>query len=596
MEQLVIPNPSRHDVPTFDILVDDTAINPSYQVLGISVTSEVNRVPSARIIVRDGDAALRTFEISNTDDFLPGKKIKIKVGFDSNNAQVFAGIIIRHSVKVNSKGRAELHIECRDESVRMTIGRHNRYFFNSKDSKVFDDLVQEYEGLTCDAEETTLVHKELVQHYISDWDFMLLRAEANGMLVHVNAGTIAIKKPNTGAEPVLQVTYGSSILEFEAEMDARYQWKNSEASSWGYANQQLFKADADEANGFTQHGNVSSSDLAEAINLDKYLLQHSGHLLEQELQSWVDGVMMRSRLAKIRGRARVTGFSGIAPGDMLKLAGVGDRFNGNAYVTAVRQEIAAGTWFTHVQFGLDPEHYAAAHHDIADSLAAGLIGSVSGLQIGKVKKLAPDPDGEDRIKVDIPIIGNNPFDRNENGIWVRVASLDAGSERGAFFRPEIGDEVIVGFINGDPRHAVMLGMLHSSAKKAPLAAADENNEKGFFTRSKMRIHFDDSTKTITIDTPAGNSIKLDEAGSMIEIKDQNNNKVTMGTSGVSLESPLKVEIKAGTDLTLMAGAMLKIGGNAVSVQADSALSMSGAMTKIESSGITEIRGSLVKIN
>lgn len=596
MEQLVIPNPSRHDVPTYDILVDNTAINTSYQVLGVSVTREVNRVPTARIIVRDGDAALRTFEISDTDDFLPGKKIKIKIGFDSNNAQVFSGIIIRHSVKVKSQGSAELHIECRDESVRMTLGRHNRYFFNTKDSKVFDDLVQGYEGVSCDPQATTLTHKELVQHHISDWDFMLLRAEANGMLVHVNDGTIVIKKPDTSAEPVLQVTYGSSILEFEAEMDARYQWKNTEASSWGYANQQLFKADAAEADGFTQHGNVSSSDLSEAIKLDKYLLQHSGHLLEQELQDWADGVMMRSRLAKIRGRARVTGFAGIAPGNMLKLSGVGERFNGNAYVTAVRQEMAGGSWFTHIQFGLDPQHYAAAHHDVADSLAAGLIGSVSGLQIGKVKKLAPDPDGEDRIKVDIPIIGNNPFDKNENGIWVRVASLDAGSERGAFFRPEIGDEVIVGFINGDPRHAVMLGMLHSSAKKAPLTAADENNEKGFFTRSKMRIHFDDSTRTITIDTPAGNSIKLDEAGSQIEIKDQNDNKVTMGTTGVSLESPLKVDIKAGTDLTLAAGAQLKIGGTSVSVQADGSVSLSGATSTIESSGITEIKGSLVKIN
>jgi uncharacterized protein involved in type VI secretion and phage assembly len=142
----------------------------------------------------------------------------------------------------------------------------------------------------------------------------------------------------------------------------------------------------------------------------------------------------------------------------------------------------------------------------------------------------------------------------------------------------------------------MLGMLNSSAKPAPLQASDDNNEKGFFTRSKMRIHFNDSTKTITIDTPAGNSIQLDEGGTKIEIKDQNNNKVTMNTSGISVESPQNIEIKAGVNLTLSAGATLSIGGASISVKADGNCEIQGAMSKLSASGITEISGSLVKIN
>lgn len=595
MEQLVIPNPSRHDVPSYDILVDDTVINPSYQVLGISVTKEINRIATARIILRDGDAAERSFEISNTDDLIPGKKIKIKIGFDGNNSQAFKGVIVRHSVKVKENGSAELHIECRDEAIRMTIGRHSRYFYNVKDSKVFDELTSRYSGLQCDPQATILTHKELVQHHISDWDFMLLRAEANGMLVQVDDGQIKIGKPDTAAAPVLQVAYGSSILEFEAELDARQQWKNAHASSWDYARQDLFKADASEAGGFNQPGNISGSNLSDAVSPEKYQLQHSGHLLEQELQDWVDGLMMRSRLAKVRGRARVTGFAGIKPGNNLKLSGVGDRFNGNAYVTAVRQELSGGAWYTHIQFGLDPQHYAAAHSEVDDLLSAGLISSVHGLQIGVVRKLE-DPDGEDRIQVRVPLIGSDPAEGDAPGIWVRPACLDAGSDRGTFFRPEIGDEVIVGFINDDPRHGIMLGMLHSSAKKAPLRASDANPEKGIFTRSKMRIHFNDETKTITIDTPAGNSIQLDEAGTKVEIKDQNSNKVTMNSSGIALESPLNVELKAGANLTLSAGAQLKIGGVSIALEASGALQMKGAVSDLKADGIVNIQGSLVKIN
>src|SRR5690606_19830199 len=116
----------------------------------------------------------------------------------------------------------------------------------------------------------------------------------------------------------------------------------------------------------------------------------------------------------------------------------GDRYKGNAFVTAVQHEIGGGSWFTNIQFGLDPESYAAVHKNMNAPSSSGLMGAIHGLQIGKVVQLASDPDGEDRILVKIPTIDNNG-----QGIWSRVACLDAGSERGTFFRPEIGDEVIL---------------------------------------------------------------------------------------------------------------------------------------------------------
>jgi Rhs element Vgr protein len=590
MEQILIPNPSRHDVVTYTILVDDKAIDASFQVLSLSVSKQINRIPYAKILLRDGDAAERKFEVSDSNYFVPGKKILIKIGLDGDNLQVFKGMITKHAIKIKENGNTELSVECHDESVKMTIGRHSRYFENIKDNRVFDTLIQGY-GLKSDSTDTELTHKELVQHHISDWDFIQLRAEANGMLIIADDGVIKISKPKTDADPSLQVSYGSSVLEFEAEMDVRNQWKNVKAVSWDYSNQQLFKSDVSEANSIIQHGNIQGNKLAEAVNLDAYELHHSGHVLEQELKSWVNAVMLRSRLGKIRGRVKFTGYAKIKPGDMIKLVGVGDRFEGNAFVTAVKHDVGNGMWDTHIQFGLDPKTYAFVYPDIDDAPAAGLIGSIKGLQIGKVVQLQSDPDGQDRILVRIPVI-----DSAAKGIWMRVASLDAGSDRGAFFRPEIDDEVIVGFINDDPRDAVVLGMLHSSAKPAPIVAKDDNHEKGFTTRSKMHIHFNDDTKTITIDTPAGNKITLDESGSKIEIEDQNTNKITMGSSGIKIESPMNIDIKAGVNLTLAAGASLSIGGVSISVKADGNVSMEGAAAKLSAQGIAEVQGSLVKIN
>lgn len=591
MSELFIPNPSRHDVATFNILVNEKAIDPSYQILSISIIKEINRIPLAKIILRDGEASERDFEISNKEDFIPGKKIKIKIGFDGTNAQAFKGIIVKHAIRIRENGNTELHIECQDEAVKMTIGRKNQYFEKIKDSRLFDELIGKYTGLSGDTESTSLEHKELVQHNISDWDFMLLRAEANAMLVNVNDGVVQIGKPKTSAAPVLQVSYGSSVLELEAEMDARTQWKNVEATSWDYANQQLFRADTSEASSFTQHGNIAGDELANTINLTKYQLHHSGHLPEQELQDWANGIMFRSRLSKIRGRAKVTGFSGIKPGDMVKLEGVGNRFKGKSFVTAVKQEIGNGMWDTHIQFGLDPRRYIFEHNDLNDPQSAGLVSAIHGLQIGKVVQLQNDPDGEDRILVRIPVIDNNA-----QGIWTRMASLDAGADRGTFFRPEIDDEVIVGFINDDPRDAVVLGMLHSSAKPAPIKAQDANHEKGFTTRSKMHIHFNDNTKTITIDTPAGNKIMLDERATKIEIKDQSDNKITMEPNGIKMESPVNIDIKAGAVLSLSAGSSLSISAPALSMKADASVSIEGATAKFASQGPNVISGLPVMIN
>ena len=584
-----IPDRSQQDVVTYDLISNGQVVDPGLQVMSIVTCKEINRIPTAKIVLRDGDAAEETFAISNQEFFIPGKVIEIKLGKDRDNQLVFKGIVTRHCVKVTESGQSDLVVECRDESVKLTIGRHSRYFENQKDSAVLEEIISGY-GLGPDVEDTQLTHKELVQHHCTDWDLILSRADINGKLVMVDDGQVQIKAPDTSQAPTLSLLYGSTLLEFEADIDARTQWKSVKGTAWDYTNQRLFEADSESAN-FDEPGNISGADLAQTINLEEFELRHSGQVVEEELKQWTDACMLRSRLGKIRGRAKIrVGFNPLKPGQMVDFQGVGNRFNGKAFVTAVRHEVGQGIWDTHIQFGLCPKWFAH-HKDILDFPSAGLLPGVRGLQIGKVVQLENDPDGEDRIKVKVPLVDNQ-----SEGIWCRVNCLDAGEDRGTFFRPEIDDEVLVGFINDDPRDAVVLGMLNSSAKPAPLNAQNANHEKGVFTRSKMRIHFDDSTKTATIDTPAGNSIKLDESGQTIEINDQNQNSIKMKPSGIELSSPMEIKIQAGTSLTLAATTTLSIGGASVSAKADGPVGLEGATAKMSASGIAEISGSLVKIN
>jgi uncharacterized protein involved in type VI secretion and phage assembly len=215
---------------------------------------------------------------------------------------------------------------------------------------------------------------------------------------------------------------------------------------------------------------------------------------------------------------------------------------------------------------------------------------LNGLSKARVEKLENDPAGEFRIQI-IP-----DYLKPTESIWAAVSTLDAGNNRGSFFMPEIGDDVIVGFIDGDPAQPVVLGMLHSKNKPTPVTPKDTNHEKGFTTRSKMHITFKDDSKTISIDTPAGNSIVIDESGSKIEIVDQNSNRITMDTTGIKLKSPINVTIESANHITLNAAGDLTLKASRIFSKSSAGTKVDGAGIDLQSSATLSIKGSLVTIN
>ena len=576
----VIQTSKNADLVTHKILIEGTELSKTYQVKSIVVQNEVNRIPMAQIVLTDGEASERDFKLSNEDLLIPGKKIEITAGYHNDEETIYKGIVIKHSIKIKS-GTSLLIIECKDETVKLTIGRKSKYFYDVKDSEAFEEIIGAY-GLQKDVEATNFSHKELVQYNTSDWDFMVSRAQANGKLCFVENGKITISKPNVKSSSVETVTFGASLLDFDAEIDARNQFAKVSSYSWDYSNQELVEIEAKDP-GISLNGNLTASDLAETIELENLELRHGGTITEAELQDWADAKLLFQQLSKIRGRVKFQGIPAVKPNTIITLEGVGDRFNGKAYITGVSHEISEGNWTIDAQFGLNPEWFSETF-DIHTPTGSGIIPAIKGLHTGIVTQLESDPNGEDRILVKIPIINNE-----EQGIWCRVASPDAGENRGIFFRPEIEDEVIIGFINEDPNNAIVLGMLHSSGKPAPITASDDNHQKGIVTRSEMKVLFDDEKKSIGIETPAGKKITLDEDKGVIVIEDENSNVITIDSNGIKMESAGNIEIKATGDV--------KIEGTNVSISATAQLKAEGSAGAELSSGATAIlKGSIVQIN
>ena len=581
-EERTIPSDQPKTVVTSTILSGGIEVSRTYNLLSIIVSKEVNRIPSATIVISDGDPAKQSFEVSNAADFEPGKEIEIKLGYRSSEETVFKGIVVKHSVKTRKKNSL-LIIECKDKAAKMTAKCKSSYFKEMKDSDVIEQLIDNY-GLDKDVSSTTVDHKQLVQYNSTDWDFMLCRADVNGLLCIANDGKLTVKKPEFSGTPVLTIQYGATVHELDAEIDARLQYKAVKGAAWNYTDQELLNDVEAEEPSVPPAGNLNGATLADVLGEEEFMLYHSGKIEEPELKEWVNAKMMKDRLAKIRGQVKIDGTAAVLPGQVIELKGAGERFEGKLFVTAVRQQYENGNWQTNIQFGINPEWFARSF-EVQQPMAGAMLPAIQGLQIGVVTKLENDPDGENRIMVRIPVIH-----KDDEGAWCRISSLDAGDERGMFFLPEIGDEVVVGFINNDPRHGIVLGMLNSSAKPAHLTAADDNNEKGYQSRSKMKMIFNDDKKSISIETPGGHKVQIDEDQKMIHLEDMNGNKITMNKDGITIESVKDIKMKASADMKMEAGnnANLK-GGAQIKVEG-------GSGAEISSGGTTNVKGSMVNLN
>lgn len=530
-------------VATCTIKANGSTIPTNYLVNAIRIEQSINRISVATISLLDGSAALETFAISQSPTFVPGVAISIELGYNSTNTLVFSGIVVKQTLQVDNTSGPVLEIECMDQAVKMVVGRKSAGYSNKKDSDVISTLISAA-GLSASVATTTTVIPELVQYYVSDWDFMLTRAEVNSMVVSTINGKVSVFNPTADTTSVLTLAYGVNLLAFSAKLDCLTQLSQVKASAWDYASQALIQATA--PNNLSGPGNLSSKTLAQVVNAADYQLQTSAAQTNDELSVWAQGQILKSELSKIIGEARFQGMATIVPGQYLSLDGAGSRFDGDHFVSGVRHDMSEGNWITEVSIGLSPLWFVQ-ENQVEAAPAAGLLPGISGLFNGTVKKIDADPDSEYRILVEVAL-----FNDSGAGLWARLSNFYSTNGQGVFFLPEIGDEVILGFLNQDPRYPVILGSLYSQ-KNRPYSQCmpnDKNSMKAIVTKSELRIMFDDENKILTVITPANNKLVLDDKNKQIQMEDDNGNSMVMSSSGITIKSDKDITLQAGQQVTI----------------------------------------------
>jgi len=588
-------------IATFSIKVNGEIIPDLFNIYSIHVEKNINRIPIAKIVILDGEPSTGTFDASSSATFLPGATISIEAGYDSKNELIFKGIITSQSIRIDSIVGSALEVECRDPAVKMIVGRKSTTYNNKKDSDIISNIIGNYSDLSADVTTTNTIWPEQVQYYVTDWDYILALAEANGLIVTTLNGNISVNAPDKNTSSVLTVTYGDNLMEFNAKLNSTTQLGNVTSNSWDYKNQAIINSQAtpNEAGA----GNLSTKKLSEVIGLSSYQLQTSAPLETKDLNNWSKAQIVKNEYSKIMGEAKFQGTNLIDPGKYMTFAGLGDRFNGDYLISGVVHELSEGNWISEVSLGLSPNWFTE-EPDVMAPTASGLLPGARGLLNGTVKQLFGDPDSQYRILVDVPV-----FDVNGAGIWARLSNFYSTSGAGAFFLPEVGDEVILGFLNEDPRFPVILGSLYSSSKVKPFTGLEPNEKnsiKAIVSKSGISIEFDDENKIWTVATPNKNTIIISDKDKQITIKDENQNSIVMSNNGIDISSPKSINISAQEKATIKGTQGIEIESNGGDVEtkglniketATMQYTANGGQTAQVTGGIElTLKGAMVMIN
>jgi len=586
------------------VKINNTEMKEEYGIESISISHQLGTISSAELSISGNYASdFSSLTVADDEIFTPGNTLEITGGYDDKGETVlFKGCIVSHSIQLSGDQPVSLKLSCKHMVVNMTRNQKTTTFQNLTDSGIIEKILDNY-GIKKSVETTTIKHEQFAQNQATDWDFMVSRADENGFIVSLDADTVSVKPPGLTQQPVIRLASGDSILDFSGELIAENQPTTVKGS--GYDDKQVpINVTAKEPS-MNNQGNLQPKELAGKFSPAPQSHRLNTPTTPAELEGYVNSKLLQIRLSAIRGSVSFVGSPLVKTGTIILLEGVGKRYNGNAYVTSVTHSINKGLWKTTAKFGLDNKPISKKQ-DFSAQPANGRVPVAYGLRTARVVRLAQDtkePGSLYKVLVALPAEQDK-----ENEVWARMANFYATSGSGLEFLPEIGDEVAVGFVDSDPNFPVILGSLFGHKNVAPNPAPDENNYiKRITTKSKLKISFDDQYKVIQIETPGENKITISEKDDKhtIELKDKNNNLISMTADGIKLTSDKDIVLDAKGSLKLSAGGKITIsssGGDvAVSGQSikNTALgefAAKGGTAEVSASGPTTIKGAMVMIN
>jgi uncharacterized protein involved in type VI secretion and phage assembly len=572
---------------TFVVEFDGKAVPGDVDVASVVVEDHLHLPDAFTVTFRDGSrTALQRAGAS------VGARVRIGVLNDASPTPVYLikGEITALEAEIHH-GTSYSIVRGYDESHRLMHGTVTASYQNATYAEIASKVADRHRLKDGRIEGTSPTHPHVAQANESDWEFLRRLANEVGFELTVTDGQLNFYKPATAAaappardlsaDDPLNLLVGSNLLELRAVVTAAEQVKEVEVRGWDAVNKKPLVATAP----------IKTSTIANGHKPDELAAKFPGPSLvaadvplgtakEVDNSARALAECVAASFTEMEGQAR--GDAALRAGAAVTLGLLGAPFDGKYVITSSRHTYDAAdgytTWFT----------ISGRHERTLLGLTGGgsdgappmrLPGVVSGI-VDDVN----DPDQSGRVRVRFPWLADK-----YTSDWCRVVHAGAGKERGFFILPEVGDEVLVAFDQGEVRRPYVLGGLYNgqdTAKTGPGNLFDGSthavNNRLFTSRTGHQLVFIDAADHCGVVVSTGDgkiAIRLDQADKKIDIT----------SSGA-------VTITADGDVTFDVKGAFALKAQSIKLEGQTTTSVKGAQVEVESSGPLKVAGQPVQIN
>jgi uncharacterized protein involved in type VI secretion and phage assembly len=282
----------------------------------------------------------------------------------------------------------------------------------------------------------------------------------------------------------------------------------------------------------------------------------------------------------VEADGRATGDPALRAGATIKFENVGS-FSGEYILSQTTHVLGEGKTYE-TAFVIS----GRSGHTFSDLLRNGSKPSWSSSLVVGVVTNNNDPDGMGRVRVKFPALGDAI-----EGWWARVATLNAGKERGMFMMPQPGDEVVVAFEHGDTRRPFVLGSLYTGMEKVPPDLKDASTRKAAFgVKSDHNVHVE-GQQAMTLRSHEKMTVEVQRDGQggtgdfLLDAKGNVEQKAAQNFKATATQS---IEIQANQSVTIK-------GTGSVTVEASGSLKLKGATVDIEGTGPVNVKGAIINL-
>ena len=600
-------------------------------VLEVSVDTDVYLPSMFTILLDDTPTIVGQPLLKFTDDAVLlhiGAKVEISVKETPHMLPVpvsntlFEGEITSIEPVFREDGKVLLRLRGYDAAHRLTLGKKTRAWGTGlpaptvTEAQIVTTIAKE-NGLTPvinPAGIAAVLYKYVMQYNQSDWDFLWARARMLGYQVYVEGKKLYFSPASVPRQLVpLKLSWGDDLRNFRPRFVTAGAVTSVKAQGWNPD----MKRDVSSSSipGAAKVDSTSSPTVSKLLSGSTAIKTGFGTSATDFVVSpsiSTPGIGLAVANARflehessfVRASGETLGHPNLMAGSNVLITNVGVRFGGTYYVTQARHIIRGGEY--NVEFDVSGRNPYTFGHLMGQDPE---INKIYGAVIALVTDLN-DPLMQGRVKVKFPWMPeSNGAELSSD--WARMATL-SGGKSGIYFSPEVNDEVLVIFDQGDVNLPFIVGVLWNGKDNPPdgpsgkAVMAGQVNQRIIKSHSGHVIVLNDTPgkESIIIQDKSGNKIEIDSIKNEMTIKTMGNLTLDVGGK-FSLKSKLGFEVKSDTNGTIEGntGIGIKAGASQLDLQAATAALKSAqidiqanAAASLKGGAMVEIQGALVKIN